>query len=615
MHSSVIEFLTAALQEKDWGHKFGIYSECVDDFQRLQTVEDPKLSVVIISWKYKSRLLNCLKILEKQRGYGHETIFVDNGAGAEAFSEIMPYVDTLISLNHNTGAYLSRNVGALFSRAPILLFLDDDALPEEDFILQCLRAFELHDIISLRGAVLPNTLNPLNFLAPHYFFGNEPLVMPSNLEGVTAYKADVFFKIGGWDDDIVFGHGGIELSYRITQAYPDLRKQIYYPGMVIYHDYVDSLDLLAEKDQKQATSKKRLEEKQPDINNFISQMILLQNQRHPLDASIESRKTWRDPLPERRRAFNADFYEILGSRGMHDKYGMYEHAVCSHHEVRHVNDPMVSVIVQCDSFCEEIRESMQHIRNEKKVTAQIIIVQDGPVEEPNVELQEVADHFVHLRAGLTAATAKNIGSLFAESPILLFLDHKAIVSPGILEAYCKAFIAYEPFAIRGACAVLDKNNPYNKRSEHFYLGGDVIPRYGDLPENTAYLSEAFYAVKGFFDPLPDLEGIEISSRLSYLSNHAFIQQLYSPHPLIHMDAARTKDEYEQQRQDSANAWKLLQARRPMCLKYMQVYKEAEKSGLFRPLPRPKNMVMHAAFGAKSFTRAETHADSGPDRRD
>ena len=42
---------------------------------------------------------------------------------------VRPWVDIVVTLNTNTGAYLSRNIGAVFANAPILLFVDDDAMP------------------------------------------------------------------------------------------------------------------------------------------------------------------------------------------------------------------------------------------------------------------------------------------------------------------------------------------------------------------------------------------------------------------------------------------------------------------------------------------------------
>ncbi|MFW6249187.1 MAG: hypothetical protein ACOC4J_05395, partial [Bacteroidota bacterium] len=60
----------------------------------------------------------------------------------------------------------------------------------------------------------------------------------SSLEGNTSYQADIFYNVGGWNDDIKFGHGGRELSLRIAGIEPDLRKQIYSPHPVIIHDYV-----------------------------------------------------------------------------------------------------------------------------------------------------------------------------------------------------------------------------------------------------------------------------------------------------------------------------------------------------------------------------------------
>lgn len=584
MKDGLAKELADFLAARGWSEKCEMYAECLHDVRRLKKVNEPTVSIVVIAWKYNPLILENFKILERQRRFGHELIFVDNGAGDEAFAEILPHVDTLVSLSSNTGAYLARNLGAVFSSAPLLLFLDDDALPEEDFIPQCLRAFEMYDIVSMRGAIFPRTDNPLNFLPVHYYFGNEPLAMFAEVEGLTAYKSDVFFEVGGWDDGIIFGCGGLELGYKIAQARPDLRRQIYYPWMVAYHDYIDSIDLLAKKAGKQSASKTRLNNIHPDIDDFHKHYMQFRN--HP--ELVVSKDTYDDTnfsdLPARRRPFNRELYQLLSFRNMQHKYGMYERAIHEVRAVRRAEAPMISVVVSAKKTGAALIETVRRLRDENRVRAEIIIVQNGPDENRNNTLQELADHFVHLRIESTTAAANNIGSLFARAPILLFLGEKAIAAPNILGAHWDAYIQYEPIAVRGSCEPLDENNPLNERATHFHPGNDVIPRYGDLTENVSYLSEAFFGVKGFFDALPDNEGIEIASRLNLFFNNDFRRQLYSPSPVIQMDYAGAIEELEQKKRDETDSWKIINHNRPYCLGYLKAYKNAEKAGMFRRLP-------------------------------
>jgi hypothetical protein len=267
---------------------------------------------------------------------------------------------------------------------------------------------------------------------------------------------------------------------------------------------------------------------------------------------------------------------------MVSKYGMYDLAMGHVRETRLVREAIFSVIIQTGEYGAELDESLRRIRNDHHNKAQVVIIQNNG-KDSDTKLQEAADHYVQLRESCTAAMANNIGSLFAVGPILFFLDHRALVNPDILQAYRDVFEKYEPVAVRGACSLLNSDNPFNKDAAHCHIGKEILPRYGDLPGNTAYLRKFFFTVKGFFDPLPGLEGMELSSRLHQIIAHDHKRQLYSPHALVHMDVARTKDEHGRLMRNQAQAWKLLEAKRPLCLQYIQDFAKAVRQGHIQPI--------------------------------
>ncbi len=53
-------------------------------------------------------------------------------------------------------------------------------------------------------------------MATDYYLGDKPFPIYADLEGNTTYKAKAFFKFGGWDDEIKFGGGGVDLSIRLS---------------------------------------------------------------------------------------------------------------------------------------------------------------------------------------------------------------------------------------------------------------------------------------------------------------------------------------------------------------------------------------------------------------
>lgn len=214
-------------------------------------------------------LVDCIKNLSARRRSQFELILVNNGSFNLDTNLILPYVDTYITTEENKGAYLARNIGELFTSAPILLFLDDDSVPARDIVRAHLKLHNRFDIICARGRILPLTDNPLNEMASHYDLGNRPFPIFADIEGNTSYRADIFFKTGGWDDEIIMGGGGIDLAVRLAQIEPDIRKQIYSPKPLIYHDFAENDEHLLKKRNRQERSRERLLQKHPGWKEFI----------------------------------------------------------------------------------------------------------------------------------------------------------------------------------------------------------------------------------------------------------------------------------------------------------------------------------------------------------
>ncbi len=254
-----------------WNKKFEKYSDFFELCKVLKIIQSPSISIIVISWRYNPDTLKNFQALNAQRNQNFELIFVDNGGKPGEFDKLKPYIDTYVRLNTNTGAYLARNVGAVFAQAPILLFLDDDAISADDFVKAHLDVHGQFDVHAVRGVCLPKTDNPLNSMARHYYLGDKPYPRFGDLEGNISYKAESFFRIGGWDDEIIFGHGGIDLCYRLLQVDPDMRKHVYHPGPMIHHDYLVDEQHFAEKREKQSRSWDYLRRKHGTaIDNFLA---------------------------------------------------------------------------------------------------------------------------------------------------------------------------------------------------------------------------------------------------------------------------------------------------------------------------------------------------------
>ncbi|MBO6793688.1 MAG: TDP-N-acetylfucosamine:lipid II N-acetylfucosaminyltransferase [Balneolaceae bacterium] len=254
------------LEVKGWMKKLPLYSYWFEKVEEINASVGTKVSAIIISNKFKEKSVENLKQLSKQlKGIG-EIIFVNNGVEDEAFSALFPYVNTYVKANGNAGAYLARNLGAAFAKGEYLLFVDDDGIPQVNFVQAHLKEHAERDIIVSRGMYYSsNVIND----PWHYNIGNTVIPAYTILEGNAMYKAEAFYKAGGWGDYILFGHGGKDLSFRLLEHYPDREQQIYVPQSRLHHEYLRGAAHQKEKKLKQEVSLRLLEAMHPGLKQCM----------------------------------------------------------------------------------------------------------------------------------------------------------------------------------------------------------------------------------------------------------------------------------------------------------------------------------------------------------
>lgn len=227
---------------------------------------NPLASVVVVTYRRDAEeLRQTLDALASQTASSFEVIIVDNGTAWDLrtlqadYAEITGYVE----FAENYGANVGRNTGASIAAGEVLVFLDDDAVPTNDFVEQHLRAHDDHDIVGARGRVRPKTMSLYNWMGPRYDLGDEAFPHPLDLEGNLSIRRDVFEEVSGFDED-VFGHEGILLTAEILDRY-DLESTIYYPEAVIHHDYVDGFFGLVEKKARNDHHRRNLQQRRPAL--------------------------------------------------------------------------------------------------------------------------------------------------------------------------------------------------------------------------------------------------------------------------------------------------------------------------------------------------------------
>ncbi|SDB48924.1 Glycosyltransferase involved in cell wall bisynthesis [Desulfonatronum thiosulfatophilum] len=395
------------VEEIGWEKKSEIYSQYFESVSQINKIDKPTISIIVISWRLHPDTIKNFQILEKQRDQNFELIFVDNGGKLGEFDELKTYIDTYIRLNTNTGAYLARNIGAVFAKAPILFFLEDDGIPAGNIVQAHLDAHDKYDVIAVRGVYQPKTNNPLNQIAKHYYLGPKPFPIYADLEGNTSYSARHFFKVGGWDDEIRFGGGGVDLSRRLIEVEPDLRKQIYSPVPVILHDYAKNQEHFEQKRAKQKESHARLRVKHPDYDKFLSiwkpfagdDEILIKMNKKKYDFSINN--------------------EI--SKLITDIY----------------TNPFISICIPTYNRGHFILDAVYSALNQTYQKFEVIIVDDGSTDKTETLLKKIDNNKIKYKQKIHSGAPNTRNQCISESKgeFILWLDSDDIIHKNLLCEY------------------------------------------------------------------------------------------------------------------------------------------------------------------------------------
>lgn len=526
------------LAARGWEERRDLYGGYLTSASLPKGPATPAISVVVISWRLHRDTLECLRLLERERRVGYELIFVDNGAAPGEFDDLLPHCDLALRLNENTGAYLARNLGAAFASGSLILFLEDDGLPVEGLLAAHLEAFRTYDCISIRGVYEPKTDSPFNRLAHHYDIGPEPFPQYVVAEGNAAYEARAFYAVGGWDDEIRFGGGGMELARRLTELEPDQRRQIYWPSARIRHDYVRDEEHLKKKRSTQKGSFERLAAKHPDLRifrytwrKFLGRTDLLVPRRPGTAAPAAG--------PERRDDLPPTLAEALSRRGWHGS-GRRFTAFAGAEDRRGDGESALSVVVTADGAgADELATHLEILRAESGSDCEIILVgSPGPPLEAGAGS---ADVVVSTDPGASPGEARNLGAAFTRAPVILFLDGRSHPRPDLLEGHRRAHHRHAPVAVQGP-VLARGDHPAALEAGSFYLGDRPFPCFADASDNHSYRADAFCAADGWGPEVhPLVAGMALSRELARVEPD-LRRQIYAPGPVVSRDAVASGEE-------------------------------------------------------------------------
>lgn len=244
--------LVVRLQGAASARKGRLFSHWLSDAKALANRPDVQISVVLIADCYTDQIVANVRALREQGAEKVEIVLLNNGSPAADFSAVFPFLDFYVETRSNAGNYVARNLAAIYTRAPILLFVESDAIPEPGFLQAHIEAHAARNIVAARGVyrLMDDQIAP----PAHYNLGEEIIESLPTLEGNASFSREAFTAVNGWGDYLLSEHGGIDIGHRLINKGYDQARQIYLPAAVLTLNNTDNHPLVDDKFAKQQAS-------------------------------------------------------------------------------------------------------------------------------------------------------------------------------------------------------------------------------------------------------------------------------------------------------------------------------------------------------------------------
>ena len=228
---------------------------------------EPEGSIVIGIYNTDDAILELLSSLKEQSVKSFEIIIINNGKIPRKIIDLLLKEPILYIENTRNSISLARNIGAVYARSDIVIFLDDDCLAHTQLVQAHIEMYANPAILTVQGRVVAKRAPFYSHFQSHYDLG--PAVVPAfiGLEGNSSLRKSVLENVGGFDPEL-FGAEGLELSYRIVEHYKRPEALVYSPDPLIYHDFAAGVFDYLEKCYRQPKMRKRIANKFPHIIAF-----------------------------------------------------------------------------------------------------------------------------------------------------------------------------------------------------------------------------------------------------------------------------------------------------------------------------------------------------------
>ena len=195
----------------------------------------PFISILVLNWNGERFLQRCLNAISAQTFRDFEVLVLDNAStdgSSEGIETAWPGFQ-IHRYEQNLGFAQGNNRGARFARGEWLVFLNNDAFPEPDWLLELVRAVRENpdfsffssrllyadqpdlvqssgDIYNISGYAWPRDNNIPSEQAHHT---TEEVFSPS--AAAAMYRREAFIEAGGFDEEFSSHHEDVDLGFRL----------------------------------------------------------------------------------------------------------------------------------------------------------------------------------------------------------------------------------------------------------------------------------------------------------------------------------------------------------------------------------------------------------------
>ena len=198
----------------------------------------PSISVLVCTHNGSSTLRACLEALGKQTHPRYEVVVIDDGSTDDTpdIAKSFPFVR--YEHQDHAGLSVARNLGMDLAKSDLLAYTDDDCIPDEDWLLHVVRAFDDPRCVAAGGPNLPppprNGTESCVAVAP----GAPSHVLLDDFEAEHLPGCNLVIRksalraIGGFREEFVCAGDDVDVCWRLQAHGGSLR---FVPPAVVWH--------------------------------------------------------------------------------------------------------------------------------------------------------------------------------------------------------------------------------------------------------------------------------------------------------------------------------------------------------------------------------------------